>query len=453
MNRKALLLPLLRAALALSLWLSALSAVACTERTMLELIGTLEAPKGYDQVYSGVSVQPPRPITTMTVGEVLEWQRLASKTSVSSAAGRYQVIRGTLSNMVDQRVVSVDDIYSPRTQDRIGLYLLRSTGYRNGSTSPEVANRVAGIWAALPQIGGPEAGLSVYEGYAGNHALVTAPSYQGVLDCSLDVANVEMEATVIRAGTRLGFEFDHIIERMLEGSEAMAEPLQKAALLLLYALAIADIVVTFGRSAITGRPLGAVMQDLVSRMLVIGFLSFIILNIADIVLMVANVAAHLAEDITNSKGISLSAYARAKTTLVFSFSEGFGNIPSHSSQLVFSLSLIIVLLTGAIMSLAVLAYARLYIGTIIGVFTAGLGGFTATRNAPRALIFSTLGNGLRLLTLMIIMHLGLEMAQALRGSSPGETAALLTLMVDIIIVFLCWQLPTTIARLTGGPGL
>jgi len=186
MSQNAFLLPLLRVALALPLWFFAVGAMACTERTMLELIGTLEAPKGYDQVYSGVSVQPPRPITTMTIGEVLDWQRLASKTSVSSAAGRYQVIRGTLSNLVDQGVVSVDDIYNPRTQDRIGLHLLRSTGYRNGTTSPEVANRVAGIWAALPQIGGPEAGLSVYEGYAGNHALISAPSYQGVLDCSLD---------------------------------------------------------------------------------------------------------------------------------------------------------------------------------------------------------------------------------------------------------------------------
>ncbi len=177
MNRKAFLLPLLRVALAVPLWFCAFGAMACTERTMLELIGTLEAPKGYDQVYSGVSVQPPRPITTMTVGEVLEWQRLASRTSVSTAAGRYQVIRGTLSNMVDQGVVSVDDIYSPRTQDRLVVHLLRSTGYRNGSTSPEVANR-----AALPLVSGPRKGLSAYHGIANNKARTTPANVLAMLN-------------------------------------------------------------------------------------------------------------------------------------------------------------------------------------------------------------------------------------------------------------------------------
>ena len=69
---------------------------------MLNMIGALEAPAGYDQVYSGVVDHPPRRITTMTVDEVLAWQRQTVRTSVSSAAGRYQIIRPTLQGLLER---------------------------------------------------------------------------------------------------------------------------------------------------------------------------------------------------------------------------------------------------------------------------------------------------------------------------------------------------------------
>jgi hypothetical protein len=446
------LLQFLRNAVAgvLVLFGTVLPAIACTEQTMLDFIGSLEAPLGYNQVYSGVSVQPPRPVTTMTVDEVLEWQSLASQTSVSSAAGRYQVIRSTLLGLVEQGVVSRYEAFDEGAQDRIGAHLLRQTGYRNGETSPAVANRIAGIWAALPQVSGSGAGFSAYEGYAGNHALVTAETYMGVLQCSVSVDEAASQATVVRAGERIGFEFDRIIEVLQQTSNALTDTLPPVALWILFTLAVADVVLVIARVLLRGGRLQELLQDMAFRLLTLGFLMFVITSIGPIVYTVANVGVGIGEQITGANGVSLASYARAKTVLIFSFSEGGGMLPTHLFSVVYAIGLVIGLLTGLIMGLVVYAYAQLFIGSVIGVLAAGLGGLTATRDSARALVFQIIGGGLRILTLMIIMYLGLSFAQGLRGSVSGFNAAFISLFVDIFVLFLCWQLPSSTARLSGG---
>lgn len=426
------------------------TACACTEQTMLDFIGKLEAPEGYDQVYSGVVVNPPRPVTTMTVQEVLDWQSQASETAVSSAAGRYQVIRATLSNLVDQGVVSTGEVFSAATQDRIGLHLLRGAGYSAGVTSPDVGNRIAGIWAALPQLGGPEAGFSVYEGYAGNHALVSAATYAGILNCEISVIEAAVEMGVVRAGTRLGFNFDQIIAAILEAVEVMAKVIPPTALGLLLTLAVFDIVVGFGRQTIRGEGLTELLQSTGMRILVLCFLAFVITNISAILEMVGNAAATLGEDITGNKGISLAAYARAKSILIFSFSEGAGMLSPDLNGLVYALGLLVTLLTGLMMGLVVLAYARFFFTGVIGVMMAGMGGLTATRHMSRRFVFRVIGEGLRILTLMIALQLGLTLAQTARGSFNGLEAALLITLTDVFALILCWHLPAQTAKLVQG---
>ncbi|WP_299083402.1 hypothetical protein [uncultured Ruegeria sp.] len=425
-------------------------AMACTERTMLDFIGSLEAPEGYDQVFSRVSVQPPRPITAMTVDEVLEWQSLASRTSVSSAAGRYQVIRATLQGLVDQGVVARNEPFDSALQDRIGTHLLRQTGYRNGVASPVVANRVAGIWAALPLVSGPGQGYSAYEGYAGNHSLVTAETYLDVLQCTKSVDEAQKEAATIRSGTRIGFEFDSIIEAVLETSETLAKSLKPVALWLLITLAVIDLVVVMGRVQIKGAGLEELLKDMAFRILTLAFLSFIILNIDVIVHTIANAGVRLGTEITANDGVSLAAYARAKTILIFSFSEGAGMMPTYESHTIYGIGLFVALLTGLIMGMVVFAYAKLFIGAIIGVLAAGLGGLSATRDAAQALVFRIIGGSLQLLMLMIIMQIGLTFAQSMRGTTAGLTAALIAFLADIVVLYLCWCLPPSIARLVEG---
>jgi len=145
---------------------------------LLDVIGAAEAPHGYDTVYNGSKVRPSRPITQMTVTEVLEWQRQSiAAGSVSSAAGRYQIINKTLRKLVDMGVLSPTEKFSPAAQDRAARALMEGRGlsdYQSGRISAtEFANNLSKEWAGLPVATGNNAGKSYYDGYAGNSATTT----------------------------------------------------------------------------------------------------------------------------------------------------------------------------------------------------------------------------------------------------------------------------------------
>ena len=153
---------------------------------ILDLIGSAEAPQGYDQVYGGTRLNPPRRITTMTVGEVLAWQRQSvAAGSRSSAAGKYQIIRKTLQSLVDQGHVSTSDRFDADTQDRLAVVLMRRRGldrFEDGSLSAEgFANQLAREWAGLPVATGPRAGGSYYGGDGLNKSTVSVDRVLDVL--------------------------------------------------------------------------------------------------------------------------------------------------------------------------------------------------------------------------------------------------------------------------------
>ncbi|MCG7626486.1 hypothetical protein MHM88_01610 [Epibacterium sp. MM17-32] len=124
---------------------------------LLDLIGSVEAPKGYDQVYGGTKLAPPKPITSMTVAEVLDWQdRSVAAGSASSAAGKYQVIRGTLRDEVRNGTVSMNDRFTPAVQDKIAVSRMNYRGlgaYQAGLIDEtEFGQRLSMEWASLPAL-------------------------------------------------------------------------------------------------------------------------------------------------------------------------------------------------------------------------------------------------------------------------------------------------------------
>jgi len=155
-------------------------------KPLLNMIGGLEAPQGYAQVYGGTRLAPPRPITQMSIQDVLDWQRQSIRAgSKSSAAGRFQVIRGTLQSAVRRGVVGANERYSPAVQDRIALDLANRRGlarYQSGQMSaPDFANSLAKEWASLPVVSGPKAGRSYYAGDGLNSALTSPQKVMAVL--------------------------------------------------------------------------------------------------------------------------------------------------------------------------------------------------------------------------------------------------------------------------------
>lgn len=125
---------------------------------LLDLIGGVEAPKGYDQVYGGIrsSDQPPKPLTSMTVREVLAWQDSIDSRYMSEAAGRYQIMEDTLRDQVKKGNVSLDQRFDSGTQDALAVSLMNQRGlasYQAGLIGAEdFAQELSKEWASLPAI-------------------------------------------------------------------------------------------------------------------------------------------------------------------------------------------------------------------------------------------------------------------------------------------------------------
>ena len=151
---------------------------------LLDVIGNAES-SGYNTVYSGSRIQPYKPITQMTVQEVLDWQdESVAAGSASSAAGRYQYIRATLRGLVDDGVLALTDLYSPANQDKLATESLRRRGLndfiRGTKSEASMAKSIAQEWASMPVINRTQGakrlvnpGESYYSGDGLNKSLIS----------------------------------------------------------------------------------------------------------------------------------------------------------------------------------------------------------------------------------------------------------------------------------------
>ena len=123
-------------------------------------------PRGYDIVYGGIpaGIRPPRPITQMSVDDVLAWQRRIRGSVASTATGAYQFIYPTLLDLVDRRrVVPRSAIMDAGTQDRLAIALMtRLNDWKEGQRSDEdFGYDLARVWASMPVM---EAGRTLSSG-------------------------------------------------------------------------------------------------------------------------------------------------------------------------------------------------------------------------------------------------------------------------------------------------
>lgn len=148
---------------------------------------------GYDVVVrQAFKIHPPtKPITSMTVGEVLEWQseairlyqtKFASRNGYS-AVGRYQIIRSTLLGLLDPDW-KMSDAFDEETQDLLAMQLLRRRGWSKWASAKSVeadgvfADSLSREWASLPY----NNGKSYYAGDGhGNASLVSREEVLRVL--------------------------------------------------------------------------------------------------------------------------------------------------------------------------------------------------------------------------------------------------------------------------------
>ena len=156
---------------------------------LLGFIGALEAPAGYDSYSGYAAAPPPRPLTHLSVAEVLDWQDSIDAASRSEAAGRYQIMEDTLRDyLVPTLGLTGRERFTPAFQDRLGAALLARRGWDPNRRYSEtglirLGNALAREWAALPRLSGPGAGRSAYHQTPGvrNRALTSPATFLAAL--------------------------------------------------------------------------------------------------------------------------------------------------------------------------------------------------------------------------------------------------------------------------------
>lgn len=155
---------------------------------LLNVIGRAEGgAAGYDAISGLVarSRYPSKPVSLMTVGAVLDWQRSIDRFQNSEAVGRYQIMEDTLRSLVSSGSVSSGETFGPAVQDRCAVQLMRGRGldrYMSGSmTAESFANALAREWAGLPVVTGVSAGRSYYDKFNGNSATVSVRDYMAAV--------------------------------------------------------------------------------------------------------------------------------------------------------------------------------------------------------------------------------------------------------------------------------
>lgn len=160
----------------------------------------------YDVIYGNKQDKLPKPLTSMTYGEIIDAQPRWSKNHGSSAAGAYQFMKATLVDLDKENPsISRSDVFTPDLQDQLGFALLLRRGYElfvaGKITRTEFGKRLSQEWASFPVLVTTRGkhrevarGQSFYAGDGLNKALVKPEKVEAVLDKVLTLARADAVA-------------------------------------------------------------------------------------------------------------------------------------------------------------------------------------------------------------------------------------------------------------------
>lgn len=144
------------------------------------LIQEAESPRGgYNAVQYGARIKPVKAPTDMTLAEIFAW--IDATPGQPHAIGRYQFIPQTLRRLIIKTGTDMAQPFSPLVQDQLADVLLLEAGFnqfRAGALGrKDFMNNLAKIWAGLPN----STGVSHYDNYAGNKAVVSWAYFESVI--------------------------------------------------------------------------------------------------------------------------------------------------------------------------------------------------------------------------------------------------------------------------------
>jgi muramidase (phage lysozyme) len=160
---------------------------------LLSFIRGAETSRGYEDFYRGSVLNPPKPVTQMTVREVQEWQKASVRAgSKSSAVGGYQIISKTFKTLVNKMGLTGDEVFDQDLQDRMGISLLEGRGYNKWASGQmddhSFAANLSKEWASLPT----SSGKSAYHGDGLNAATRSTSDLFGALNAARNGEQVDL---------------------------------------------------------------------------------------------------------------------------------------------------------------------------------------------------------------------------------------------------------------------
>lgn len=166
----------------------------------------------YDVIYGHNQDKLAKPITSMTIGDLVDMQASFTKKYRSSASGGYQFMRATLQDLSRELGLRGTQIFDPNLQDRLAYHLLKRRGYEAymaGKLSrTEFGKRLAQEWASFPVLATTHngnrtvgRGQSYYAGDGLNKALVSPEKFEAVLDRVKAAGNGSTPALSPKPGT------------------------------------------------------------------------------------------------------------------------------------------------------------------------------------------------------------------------------------------------------------
>lgn len=150
---------------------------------LLAFIAQPESGGDYNVVWGGIKTKdrPKKPLTKMTIKEVLDWQESIDKLYNSEAAGRYQIMEDTLRPLPPAAGLLTSSLFNEDNQDALATVLLKRRGLdrylAGGMSAEEFANNLAKEWASLPVVTGPKKGKSFYSGDGLNKSHVSVEAF------------------------------------------------------------------------------------------------------------------------------------------------------------------------------------------------------------------------------------------------------------------------------------
>jgi hypothetical protein len=185
---------------------------------LLDYIGRIETGRTGDSAYRTIighhEEELEVAITELSVDELLAQQeQWPARGWASTAAGKYQIIRGTLFWLKDTLPLSGRELFDPMLQDRLGYALLVRCGFEKLRARRlrrrDFALALAKEWAGIPVLRTTEGqriqvkrGQSFYSGVGRNAATSTPEAFEDALDEALGPAAIHTVLKTLRRWKR-----------------------------------------------------------------------------------------------------------------------------------------------------------------------------------------------------------------------------------------------------------